>query len=150
MTFLPRKNGNPTFQQPWATQIGSRAKFLLSSHIERQSIQFYYAFGQFFYEMPIFRGLKRAAIERLKGRRLPMVDLQILCCESPEVVLLVWKSTHARQINPILFSRKIVASSWWWYRWGLKCPLFECHHQCLTKEQLWDQSNIPINIYEQK
>ncbi len=43
--------------QPWATQIGSKAKFLLNSHIEGQSTGFFYRFSRFSYEILIFQSL---------------------------------------------------------------------------------------------
>jgi hypothetical protein len=60
--------------QSWATQIGLRAKFLLKSHVEGQSIDFYYSFSCLFCEIAIFRAFRRAALKSLKGRRLPMAD----------------------------------------------------------------------------
>jgi hypothetical protein len=54
--------------QPWAIQIGSRAKLLLKCHVEGQHINFYYPISRFFYEIAIFQKF-------LKGRRLPMAVL---------------------------------------------------------------------------
>jgi hypothetical protein len=36
-------------KQPWATQIGSGAKFLLNSDVEGQNTGFLYRFSRFFY-----------------------------------------------------------------------------------------------------
>ncbi len=41
----------------WATQTGSRAKFLLKNHVKGQIIDFYYRFIRFFYEVAIFQRL---------------------------------------------------------------------------------------------
>jgi hypothetical protein len=69
-----------------------------------------------------------------------VVDLQILCRESPEV-----ESYHCAfgleiqscptEKSHFIFSRKIVASSWWWHRWDRKSPFLECHHQYLTTKK---------------
>jgi hypothetical protein len=40
--------------QPRAIKIGLRAKFLLNSHVEGQSIDFYCKFGRFFFEKAQF------------------------------------------------------------------------------------------------
>jgi hypothetical protein len=40
--------------QPWATRIGSRANFLVNSHVKGQNIDFYFRFSRFFYEIAIF------------------------------------------------------------------------------------------------
>jgi hypothetical protein len=67
--------------QPRATQIGSRAKILLNSHVEGQSIWYFYRFSQFFYEIAIFQKLWKGRTRELKGlmrpagRRLPMAGL---------------------------------------------------------------------------
>ncbi len=39
--------------QPWATQIGSRAKFMQNCHAEGQNWDFSYRFSRFFYEIGI-------------------------------------------------------------------------------------------------
>ncbi len=43
------------FDQPWATQIGSRAKFMLNSHVEGQNRDAFYRFSRLFYEIGILR-----------------------------------------------------------------------------------------------
>lgn len=56
-----------TLMQPWATQSGSRAKFLLqtfNTHLIIFSIKY-----------PYFTSFKRAALKSLKDRRLPMAAL---------------------------------------------------------------------------
>jgi hypothetical protein len=52
--------------QPWATQIGSRSKFMPKCHVEGQNRDFFYRFCSFFYEIGIFQ-----------RHRLPMAVLGV-------------------------------------------------------------------------
>ncbi len=54
-------------EQPWATQIGSRAKFMLNSHVEGQNRDPFYSFCRFFYEKRIFRRLSEGHTKEFKG-----------------------------------------------------------------------------------
>jgi hypothetical protein len=53
--------------QPWATQIGSRATFLLNSYVEGQSTGFFYRFSRFSYKNAIIQRLLKGRIKELKG-----------------------------------------------------------------------------------
>jgi hypothetical protein len=44
-------------EQPWATQIGSRAKFMLKSQVEGQNWGLFFRFSRYFYEIGIFQRL---------------------------------------------------------------------------------------------
>ncbi len=67
--------------QSWATQIGSRAKFMLKCHVEGQNRDFFYRFSRFSMKQACFRVSRRDALKSLKGRmrpagrRLPMAGL---------------------------------------------------------------------------
>jgi hypothetical protein len=52
-----QKNNSIVLVQPLATQIGSRANFLLKCQVEGQYRHFFYIFSRFFYEMCIFQRL---------------------------------------------------------------------------------------------
>ncbi len=60
-----------SLDQSWATQIGPRAKFLLKSYVEGQSIDYYYSFSCIFCEKAIFRAFRRSALKSLKSRIRP-------------------------------------------------------------------------------
>jgi hypothetical protein len=53
--------------QPWATQIGSRAKFMLNSHVEGQNRDAFYRFSRLFYEIGIFQRFKKGHTKEVKG-----------------------------------------------------------------------------------
>jgi hypothetical protein len=55
-----------TVKQSWATQIGSRAKFLQKSNVEGQNIDFYYRFSRLFCEILIFQSLQKGRSKKLK------------------------------------------------------------------------------------
>jgi hypothetical protein len=66
-TFYDKNFATKFLEKPRATQIGSRAKILLNSHVEGQSIRYFYRFSQFFYEIAIFQKLWKGRTRELKG-----------------------------------------------------------------------------------
>jgi hypothetical protein len=69
-------NGGPEeLNQPWPTQIGSRATFLKNRHFEGQNLDFFSGSNQFCSKKAFFRGFRRAAFESFKGRGLAMAEL---------------------------------------------------------------------------
>jgi hypothetical protein len=60
------------YNQPWPTQVGSRATFLKNRHFEGQNLDFFKGSNRFFSKIAIFRGFRRAALESFKGRGLAM------------------------------------------------------------------------------
>jgi hypothetical protein len=61
------KCGTINVNQSWATQIGSRAKFLLNTHVEGQNRDAFYRFSRFSYEKAIIQRLLKGRIKELKG-----------------------------------------------------------------------------------
>jgi hypothetical protein len=61
--------------QPWPTQIGSRATFLKNGHFEGQNLAFFLNSNRFCFKIAFFRVCRRAALESFKGRGLAMAVL---------------------------------------------------------------------------